>query len=42
MHFIVAWALFAFFVLHVVLVLLNKPVKHVGEMFTGGTIDEAA
>jgi hypothetical protein len=28
-HFIVAWALFAFFVLHIVLVLLNKPAKHV-------------
>jgi Ni/Fe-hydrogenase b-type cytochrome subunit len=41
-HFIVAWALFGFFVLHVVLVLLNKPGKHVGEMVTGGTVDEAA
>ena len=41
-HFIVAWALFAFLVLHVVLVLLNRPAKHVGEMITGGRIDEAA
>jgi thiosulfate reductase cytochrome b subunit len=41
-HFIVAWALFGFFVLHVVLVLLNKPARHVGEMFTGGITDEAA
>ncbi len=41
-HFIVAWALFVFFVLHVVLVLLNKPGKHVAEMFTGGRADETA
>jgi thiosulfate reductase cytochrome b subunit len=41
-HFIVAWALFGFFVLHVALVLLNKPAKHVGEMITGGRADEAA
>jgi thiosulfate reductase cytochrome b subunit len=41
-HFIVAWALFGFFVLHVALVLLNRPVKHVCEMITGGRIDEAA
>jgi len=41
-HFIVAWALFAFAMLHVVLVLLNRPAKHVGEMITGGRVDEAA
>jgi len=41
-HFIVAWALFGFFVLHVALVLLNKPGKHLAEMFTGGRADEAA
>jgi Ni/Fe-hydrogenase b-type cytochrome subunit len=41
-HFIVAWLLLAFFVLHVVLVLLNRPAKHVGEMITGGKVDEAA
>ena len=41
-HFIVSWALFAFFVLHIVLVLLNKPVRHVREMITGGRLDEAA
>lgn len=40
-HFIVAWSLFAFFVLHVVLVLLNKPLKNLAEMITGGR-DEAA
>ena len=41
-HFLVAWALFGFFVLHVALVLLNKPAKHLAEMFTGGRQDETA
>lgn len=41
-HFIVAWLLCGFFVLHVVLVLLNKPLKHLREMITGGNVDEAA
>ena len=41
-HFIVAWLLFAFFVLHVLLVLLNRPLKNLGEMITGGRIDAAA
>jgi thiosulfate reductase cytochrome b subunit len=41
-HFIVAWALFAFAVLHVLLVLLNRPLRNLREMITGGRIDEAA
>lgn len=41
-HFIVAWSLFAFAVLHVLLVLLNRPIKNLGEMITGGRIDETA
>jgi Ni/Fe-hydrogenase b-type cytochrome subunit len=41
-HFIAAWALLIFAVLHVLLVLLNKPVKAVLEMITGGRNDEAA
>ena len=41
-HFIAAWLLFGFLVLHVVLVLLNRPVKHVLEMVIGGSADEAA
>jgi Ni/Fe-hydrogenase b-type cytochrome subunit len=41
-HFIVAWLLFAFFVLHVVLVLLNRPGENLGDMITGGGSDEAA
>ncbi|MHA6317090.1 cytochrome b/b6 domain-containing protein [Altererythrobacter sp. CAU 1778] len=36
LHFIFAWALFAFFVVHVVLVLLNKPLRHIRDMITGG------
>lgn len=35
-HFICAWALFAFFVLHIVLVLLSGPTKQVMDMITGG------
>lgn len=41
-HFIVAWALLAFFVLHVVLVLLNRPLKNLGAMIGGGRLDETA
>jgi thiosulfate reductase cytochrome b subunit len=41
-HFIVAWLLVGFFALHIVLVLLNRPAKHLGEMVTGGQADEAA
>ena len=41
-HFIVAWGLFGFFVLHLVLVAVNKPGKHVREMITGGSADAAA
>lgn len=41
-HFIAAWALFGFFALHLALVLLNKPVRHVRAMITGGRIDETA
>ena len=40
-HFIVAWLLFGFFVLHIVLVLLNKPVMHIWHMVTGGPRDAA-
>jgi Ni/Fe-hydrogenase b-type cytochrome subunit len=35
-HFIVAWALVAFFVVHVVLVLLSNPLKQLRAMITGG------
>ena len=40
-HFIVAWALFAFLVLHLVLLALNRPAKNTLEMITGGRADEA-
>lgn len=36
LHFITAWALFAFFVLHVVLVLLSGPLGQMRDMITGG------
>lgn len=39
-HFILAWAVFAFFVLHLVLLLLSGPVKKIADMITGGKIDE--
>jgi len=41
-HFIVAWSLLAFFVVHVLLVLLNKPLRNLRDMISGGRIDEAA
>lgn len=41
-HFIVAWALFAFTVLHLVLLMLNKPAKNLADMVTGGRIDGTA
>lgn len=36
LHFILAWALFGFFVVHVVLVLLSGPVRQMRDMITGG------
>jgi thiosulfate reductase cytochrome b subunit len=36
LHFIFAWALFGFFVVHVVLVLLSGPVRQMRDMITGG------
>ncbi|MGZ3172081.1 MAG: cytochrome b/b6 domain-containing protein [Croceibacterium sp.] len=41
-HFIVAWSLFGFFILHVVLVLLSGPIGQLRDMITGGRNDEAA
>lgn len=35
-HFLAAWGLFGFFVIHVLLVLLSGPVKQVRDMITGG------
>jgi thiosulfate reductase cytochrome b subunit len=40
-HFITAWALVAFFVVHIVLVLLSGPIGQIRDMFTGGR-DETA
>jgi len=41
-HFIVAWSLFGFFTLHVLLVLLSGPIGQLRDMITGGRSDEAA
>lgn len=41
-HFIVAWALAGFLVLHVVLVLLSGPIGQIRDMITGGRIEEQA
>lgn len=41
-HFIVAWALCAFFLVHVALVLLHRPLTNLREMITGGPIDGTA
>lgn len=35
-HFIIAWSLVAFVLIHIALVLVNRPIKHVREMITGG------
>ena len=41
LHFIFAFAIFAFFVVHLALVLLSGPIRQIREMITGGSIDEA-
>ena len=41
-HFLCAFALFGFFVLHVVLVMLSGPSKQIYDMITGGRADDAA
>ena len=41
LHFIFAFALFGFFVLHVLLVLLSGPIGQLRDMITGGKRDEA-
>jgi len=41
-HFIVAWSLCAFLLLHLVLLALNRPLKNIAEMITGGRVDETA
>lgn len=41
-HFITAFALFGFFIVHIVMVVLAGPVHQVRDMITGGGIDEAS
>ncbi|MEL1250650.1 cytochrome b/b6 domain-containing protein [Aurantiacibacter gilvus] len=39
LHFIAAWGLFAFFVLHIALVLVSGPMRQLRDMITGGKLD---
>ena len=41
LHFIFAFAIFGFFVVHIALVLLSGPIGQLRDMITGGRIDEA-
>lgn len=40
LHFIFAWALFAFFVIHIVMVFVSQPVKQIIGMIAGGSEEE--
>lgn len=40
LHFIAAWLLALFFVVHILLVIAAGPIKHIRDMITGGTEDE--
>ena len=40
LHFIFSWAIFAFFVLHIVLVMLAGPIGQIRAMIAGGTLDD--
>ena len=41
-HFLTAWGLFAFLLLHVALVIVSNPVRQLRDMITGGRSDEKA
>lgn len=36
LHFIFAWALFAFFAVHIVMVIVSRPLRQIKDMITGG------
>lgn len=42
LHFLLAWALLGFVILHVAAVLLTRPVRQVRDMITGGRAEESA
>jgi thiosulfate reductase cytochrome b subunit len=42
LHFLVAWALFGFLVIHLIMVLLSGPVRQIVSMITGGKRKELA
>ncbi|MGB3469785.1 MAG: cytochrome b/b6 domain-containing protein [Erythrobacter sp.] len=41
LHFICSWALFAFFVVHIIMVLLSGPIKQTWSMIAGGKAPDA-
>lgn len=41
LHFLFSWALFAFFVVHVAMVLVSKPLRQISQMITGGKIERS-
>ena len=41
LHFIFAFAIFGFFLVHVLLVILSGPIRQIRDMITGGRVDEA-
>ncbi len=41
LHFIFTWALFAFFIVHIVMVLVSGPITQIAAMITGGKKQEA-
>jgi thiosulfate reductase cytochrome b subunit len=42
LHFVLAWGLLVFLVLHILAVLLSSPLKQIRDMITGGRIEETA
>jgi len=42
LHFVIAWALFGFFLAHIAAVLLSGPIRQIGDMVFGGRSREAA
>ncbi|MDA9918295.1 cytochrome b/b6 domain-containing protein [Erythrobacter sp.] len=42
LHFIFAWSIFAFFVVHIIMVLVSNPIKQLWSMITGGSRKEVS
>lgn len=41
LHFLFAWALFGFFAVHLMMVLLSNPIRQIGAMITGGQAERS-